>query len=514
MRTFTPATDTAVTDHAACDGLTLGRPYISLRTHSSQERAPSSPLLLAVPEYSTEDIVHRPLTHYSIPTLCSTSQPHCSTPPQSPIKTRRTSSPMECDTRARSPRTYTPPSTPTKRSHSKSSSVSSSSIREELDKLRKGISPTTASTMEGTEKLSSSELRQFPLWQSDYEIDVDAAGVQKVIGQGAWSTVYAASPVSSMPSGFSAPPPSSMHTSSEMTPPLTPVQSRGPSISGSLSVPKLDPSQSPSYAIKVPYEKTAHRVLTEEGRILSYLSRFPSAEKYIVPYYGQDSRTAALVMGFIPSNLESLVLTDLNTREESDRAAMLADIFPHIACNLLDGLAWLQDKSCVHGDIKPANILINTNPSTRTPHAVYADFSASILPSTSNEKKPKAPIGGATWDFMAPSQLTASGANAPPTLESDLWALAMTILILINGASPYERVAPNQILKREILKQGTPLAYVSAGENGVRNVLRMGALSRALGFNVKKWLGKVLVRDEAARMSIGEWREELADALM
>lgn len=368
--------------------------------------------------------------------------------------------------------------------------------------------------MEGTEKLGSSELRQYPLWHSDYEIDVDAAGVQKVIGQGAWSTVYAASPVTSMSSNLPSSPSPFVPVPSEMTPPLTPVRSRGSSMSGSPTISKLDPSPLPSYAIKVPYEKTAHRVLTEEGRILSYLSRFPSAEKYIVPYYGQDSRNAALVMGYMPSTLESLTLTDLNTRDESDRAAMLADVFPHIACNLLDGLAWLQDKSCVHGDIKPANILINTNPSTRTPHAVYADFSASTLPSTSSEKMPKAPVGGATWDFMAPSQLTAAGANAPPTPESDLWALAMTILVLINGASPYERVAPNAILKREILKQGTPLEYISAGENGVRSVLRLGGLSRALGFNVKKWLGKVLVRDESARMSIGEWREELADALM
>ncbi|KAF1966526.1 kinase-like protein [Bimuria novae-zelandiae CBS 107.79] len=417
------------------------------------------------------------------------------------------------DTRPRNPRTYTPPSTPTRRSHSKSSSVSSTSIREELDKLRRGMSP-SGNTREEMEKPGSTDPREYPLWQSDYEIDMDDAGAQKVIGQGVWSTVYMASPLPSMESDISASRSSPKHTPSEMTPPLTPVRSRGSSMSSrSSAISKFYPPMSSSYAVKVPYEKTAHRVLTEEGRILSYLSRFPSAEKYLVPYFGQDMRTDALVMGYMPSTLDSLS-KDLNTRDESDRAAMLTDIFPHIACNLLDGLAWLQDKACVHGDIKPANILIETNPLTRTPHAVYADFSAATMPSSSTDKKTRAPMGGATWDFMAPSQLTAAGASAPPTPESDVWALAMTLLVFVAGASPYERIAPNAILKREILKQGKPLDYVAAGENGVRSIVRLGGASRALGFNVKKWLGKALVRDEAARMGVAEWREELADALV
>ncbi|KAJ4350486.1 Dual specificity mitogen-activated protein kinase kinase 7 [Didymosphaeria variabile] len=278
-------------------------------------------------------------------------------------------------------------------------------------------------------------------------------------------------------------------------------------------MPPSYPPMPSAYAVKVPYEKTAHRVLAEEGRILSYLSRFPAAERYLVPYYGQDTRTDALIMGYMPSTLDSLIATDLNTRDETDRAAMLADIFPHIATNLLDGLAWLQDKSCIHGDIKPSNILLAVNPSTHTPHAVFADFSAAILPSlpVDGSKKTNKPMGGATWDFMAPDQLTST---STPSFEADVWALAMSILILVTGASPYERVAPNAILKREILKQGAPLDYVSAGENGVRSVLRLGALSRGLGFNFKKWVGKVLVRDERQRLGMNEWRDELADVLM
>lgn len=87
----------------------------------------------------------------------------------------------------------------------------------------------------------------------------------------------------------------------------------------------------------------------------------------------------------------------------------------------------------------------------------------------------------------------------------------MTLLVLVTGVSPYERVAPNAVLKREILKQGRPLEYVSLGENGVRSVVRLGGLSRGLGFNVRKWVGRVVGDGES--VGLGEWREELGDGL-
>lgn len=359
-----------------------------------------------------------------------------------------------------------------------------------------------------TEKPGRTEARQFPVWSADYEILVDEAGTQKIIGSGAWSTVYLANPTPALPQEMESK--DAVVSSAELTPPLTPVHSRNSSTYKSASYP---PTPS-AYAVKVPSERTARRVLTTEGSILSYLSRFPSAEKYLVPYYGQDARTSALILGFVPATLDSLITTDLATRDESDRAAMLADLFPHIACNLLDGLAWLHDKGCIHADIKPANILVRTNPSTRTPTAVFADFSSSILDashvSSDEKEKPKLPLGGQTWDYMAPSLLSSSGV---PTHSSDVWSLAMTLLVLAAGVSPYERVAPNAVLKREILKRGAPLDHVSTGENGVRSVVRLGGLSRALGFNVRKWVGRVLVRDEQERWALGEWREELGDAL-
>ncbi|KAL5434179.1 hypothetical protein PMIN07_012038 [Paraphaeosphaeria minitans] len=397
MQSFTPATDTAVT---ASLGSTLQHTF--LPSHIVREKASSSSTLLAVPELVSH------ASDYEPPITCTT-------PPPSPTSTRRTISNMDFDARSRNQaKTYTPPSTPTKRSHSKSSSVSSSSVREELENLRRGMP--SGYSVEGTEKPGSHEPRQFPAWSSDYEFDMDAAGTQKVIGTGAWSTVYLASPAPSMLEELAI---SSSLASSGITPPLTPVRSRGSSMS------KPYPPMPSAYAIKVPCEKTAHRVLTEEGHILSYLSRFPSAEKYLVPYYGQDMRTDALVMGYMPSTLDSLITAELNTRNGPDRAALLADVFPYIACNLLDGLVWLQDKACVHGDIKPSNILIAINPSTRT-----------------------------------------------------------------------------------------PLDYVAAGEHGLRSAVRLDALSMALGFGVKAWFARVLVRDETARRDVVGWRGDLRDALM
>lgn len=361
---------------------------------------------------------------------------------------------------------------------------------------------------EDAEQPGSTSPREFPVWLSDYELETDDLGAQKVLGCGAWSTVYLARPRLPRTSNMTYSP-SAVHDS--MTPPLSPVRSRGSSTSSTSSS-----SSSPAYyAIKLPAERTAVAVLTHEARILSYLTRLPSAARYLVPFYGQDPRSHALVLAHMPSSLDTLLTADLNTRSESDRGAFLADLFPPIASNLLDGLAWLHAHAVVHGDVKPANVLLDVSRCTRVPHAVYADFSASTLTSCSSSSlsKEKLPTAGATWDYMSPAALLPSSAHLPPTPAADVWALAMTLLVLVTGQSPYERVAPNAVLKRELLKQGTPLGYVGAGEHGVRSVVRMGGLSRALGFNVKRWLAGVLGRKEGERMGVGEWREELGDAL-
>jgi serine/threonine protein kinase len=130
-------------------------------------------------------------------------------------------------------------------------------------------------------------------------------------------------------------------------------------------------------------------------------------------------------------------------------------------------------------------------------------------PPPSSPPTTQKPVGGATYDFLDPTLMTKASASNLPTPQTDIWSLAMTLLVFVIGVSPYSRVASNEFMKKECIKQGTPLAYMSQGENGMRNAKRMAALSKSLGFDVKAWFGMVLVKDGAKRVGVKEWRAEL-----
>jgi serine/threonine protein kinase len=292
-----------------------------------------------------------------------------------------------------------------------------------------------------------------------------------------------------------------------MTPPLTPVRTidSGVSLSGLPTVPSI-------YAIKVPAMTSAKKVLGVESRILSYLTRFPFADTHIVPFYGLDTRTGSILLKAMDGTLESWIDEHLNTLDEAARAAKLAAVFPSLATSLLNSLIWLHEKGCIHADIKPSNMLISPcSPNSSAPHAVFSDFSSSVLTSSSSADCTieTAPVGAGTWDYLDPSLLLSSSNPASPDQTTDLWSLAITLLFLVLGASPYDAFKGNKFQQREMIKSGTPLQCLGYDDLGLRNERRLRMLSRDLGWDVKTWLGRVLVKDQTRRVGVTEWMAEL-----
>ncbi|KAF2731987.1 kinase-like protein [Polyplosphaeria fusca] len=380
----------------------------------------------------------------------------------------------------------TPPSTPTKPSHSKSSSASSgyshSSLRREdsnvsitrlgLESL--GLVPPVISSEQPAAPLPL--IKEFPFHLVDYTLPAD----KKPLGSGLWSDVYLATP--------------------------TPVAQA--------------PSTTPSaYAIKHPASKAAPTILRTEARILTHLSRSSTAAPYIVPFHGLDPRTSALVLTAYPTTLESHITTTLNALSEPARAAALASLFPSLALSLLDGLAALHAAGCVHADIKPGNILVTPRPSSPNllDSVVYADFSSSLLlnqqepqdSSAAAAAPPQPPLGGGTWDFLDPV-LVRSTRDAPtPGPAADVWALGVTLLWVVIGGSPFECAGGNVWRRREFVKMGDPVACVGYGDEGGRNLGRV----RGLGWDALGWFGRALKKEEGGRVGLGEWREEVVKAM-
>jgi serine/threonine protein kinase len=347
----------------------------------------------------------------------------------------------------------------------------------------------------------STEPITFRYQVTDYEFRTDERGRKKTIGEGAWSDVYLATPCPPKPTEQSA---LQSPCAPEMTPPLTPVRT----IDSAIGLDML-PGTPSLYAVKVPAMTSAKKVLAAEARILSYLSRFPDAENHIVSFYGLDTRTGALILKAMDDTLEGWIQKELNTLDEASRARKLSAVFPSIALALIASLQWMQDKDCTHADIKPSNILVSSPSFNSAPRPVYTDFSSTMLsrPDAPIESE-VSPLGAGTWDYLDPSLLSSSSTTSPSSV-TDLWSLAITLLFLVLGSSSYDAFKANKFQQREMIKSGSPLQCMGYDDQGVKNIKRVRALSKNLGFDVQKWFAKVLVKDAGKRVGIEEWRQEL-----
>ena len=310
------------------------------------------------------------------------------------------------------------------------------------------------------------------------------------LGYGAWSTVYSAFEVSeNLQFGGAMPP----------TPPRTP---EGPSRRG---------SQKQMLAVKALARRDGKMILEQEARVLTYLHSYSRARHYLVPFYGFDDIRCAIFMCAVPLSLDSHVKT--TSKASKSIATMFDPIigsaqWTTLAVSLINGLIFLQDMNCVHGDIKPANILLQPDNSNKELTPLYTDFSSSHVLSSSDIPDSVEDVNAVTTDFTAPELLRAlrhrdssGGARAIATFSSDLFALAVTLLFAAIGESPYS-LARMELQKVGMAAEGRPLDYARCGSNASR-VMKGRAVERALSGAVQA--------DAEKRLEAGEWQGIMRD---
>lgn len=396
----------------------------------------------------------------------------------------------------RASQALTPPLTPSRPPHRRASasadalSLSSISLDDAADRkprMRKMDLQTPQPTGNFQEEELSWEETTPRAPTKNYQLINPTSGYEEY-GRGVWSIVYRA---------FECSEPEVLPPAL-LTPPTSPIITSTPT-SNVKNV----------LAIKAPSRRDAHKVLDCEARILTYLHASSHAKNYLVLFHGYDGPAHRILMSPVPLSLDSYVRTAAKTARGNFSTRTMFDPvigtseWAHLATHLIAGLDFLHSKSCIHGDIKPANILLQPSPQPENPDAytpLYADFSSSsVTASTTSAEQ----VSALTPDYTSPELLLSlSNGQAFTTPASDVYALAVTLMTAATGESPYAG-ARIEVQKLSMCKEGKPLDFARHGEQGSR-ILKNREVSRAL---------EGAVKGSEARWTVEEWKEEAGRVL-
>lgn len=146
----------------------------------------------------------------------------------------------------------------------------------------------------------------------------------------------------------------------------------------------------------------------------------------VVAFNTDDIERGCIVFEFVPNSLEQ----EMKRRREKT-SWFSQDEALNILKGVLEGLAAIHKKQIVHGDIKPANILLTEK---LTPK--MSDFGmASIL----SERKFPCPFFHGSNNWAAPEALL----GEKPDFQSDLFSVGIIAYLLFTGNHPFHHEDPS-----------------------------------------------------------------------
>lgn len=311
--------------------------------------------------------------------------------------------------------------------------------------------------------------------------------LDKELGRGAWSTVYRGVEDIEPP---------------KQSPNLPPTPPTSPTTGATASSKKV-------LAVKKPSSHQAHKILLKEAKTLTYIHSHSNASTHLVPFRGFDSAQNSIILDAVPLSFEAharaATRRPLSTKTMFD-PIIGAEEWADLAEGLISGLAFLHSVGCVHGDIKPANVLLRTEGNGQlTP--LYCDFSSSHINSSASEEEEVEEVSAVTTEYLSPELLGALSPRntdrAVATYASDVFALGVTLLFAAIGDSPYAgaRIASQKL---GMAKEGLPIEFARRGEQASR-VMRGRAVEKALKGALAKEAGK--------RTAVAEWMFEFREVV-
>lgn len=375
-----------------------------------------------------------------------------------------------------------------------------------LDKSRLGPEPV------GQPRPEFSITLQPRMLRGTVELQKNGSAGFMEYGTGAWSVVYQA---------FYRPEPRPLAVGSTLGLPSPPESPVVPSSCLHGAAPQ-------AVAVKAPLRshlEDALSVVRKEARILTYIQPLALDDptrprhEHVVTFLGFEPSISALVLEAVPLTLHEWCHTRARMAQENFSTRTMHDPvvgteqWLQLARQLIAGLQHLRRLNVVHGDIKPANILLRgRGPSSSHRDdlddtvagfdPVYCDFSSAHV--VQDGVAPEL-VTAVTTTYTAPELLKAfyrrtgvsTAASRPiATYDSDVFALGVTLLMPAVGGDVYGEV--NSSMQKLVMAQeGQPLEVARRGSQAGR-VIR--------GRLVDRIVRDAVARDPDARVKVDAWK--------
>lgn len=193
-----------------------------------------------------------------------------------------------------------------------------------------------------------------------------------------------------------------------------------------------------------------HERLSREARAAARLSHPRVAQVHALGFSnGHPYLVMELVRG---KDMEAMLRSEGRIAE---RVALRA------AAEVMEGLQALHREGLTHGDIKPANIVLD-----REGAAKLVDFGLSGM---SRQDGNRSIVG--TPQYIAPETLR----GAPDSVQTDMYSLGASLYHMLSGKPPFEGATPTDVAKARLLGPAAPIGrhapHVSAATQMI--VMRM-----------------------------------------
>src|SRR3954464_1667876 len=110
-------------------------------------------------------------------------------------------------------------------------------------------------------------------------------------------------------------------------------------------------------------------------------------------------------------------------RRKKAQGGYTSDEFRRIASDVCQGVAAIHATGLVHGDLKPGNVMVTSNPDGSIGKAIVLDFGFAKERARLSARRPGAPPDGGTPNYMAPERIRSGGASP----EDDMHAPALPL---------------------------------------------------------------------------------------